>query len=212
MNNNKVNDNQIPEQFIISIEGKPYVLYAGLLHVASEQSLRELSVTINQIPSEENGYLAIMQAKAITNTGATFIDFGDANPASVGDDTIVPHLIRVASTRAKARVLRDAYAITMTSLEELSLSKTTNGTNPPPKPAPTVTPVPKENPTEEPMTTKQKHVLESLARQLHFGRNDYLNHKISSLTKADASRKIDELSNLVKTNRLNLKHPQENIG
>ncbi len=60
----------------------------------------------------------------MTSDGSVFIDVGDASPDSVGADKFVPHLLRVASTRAKARVLRDAYGIAMTSVEELVTNRT----------------------------------------------------------------------------------------
>lgn len=109
----------VPDQFVLFIERKAFVLYAGLLHVAQEEGIKELSVSIAQVPSAENGHTAIAMAKAITSDGSVFVDVGDASPTSVGADKFIPHLLRVASTRAKARVLRDAYAISMTSVEEL---------------------------------------------------------------------------------------------
>lgn len=96
----------VPEQFVVLIEGKPFVLYAGLLHVAQDEESHARSVSMEQIPNYENGHTAIASAKAVTSKGSVFIDVGDASPVSVGADKFVPHLLRVASTRAKARVLR----------------------------------------------------------------------------------------------------------
>jgi hypothetical protein len=179
----------VPEQFVVLIEGKPFVLYAGLLHVAQEEEIKELSVSIKQIPPCENGHTAIPTAKAVTSKGSVFIDLGDASPESVGADKFIPHLLRVASTRAKARVLRDAYGIAMTSIEEL-ITVRPNGRyfgNSPQSNGPTL--VPKK---DEVATDKQMYVLHSLAKQLNFSGDEL--SKLNSLTKAQASQKITELS------------------
>jgi uncharacterized protein YehS (DUF1456 family) len=55
-----------------------FVLYAGLLHVAQEEGIKELSVSIQQIPSIENGHTTIASAKAVTSDGSVLIDVGDA--------------------------------------------------------------------------------------------------------------------------------------
>jgi hypothetical protein len=180
----------VPEQFAILIEGKPFVLYAGLLHVAQEEEIQELSVSIKQIPNCENGHTAIVSAKAVTSKGSVFIDVGDACPESVGADKFIPHLLRVASTRAKARVLRDAYGIATTSIEELMIGGTSNGrdgSHNPQSKRPTL--VPKK---VEVATDKQMHVLHSLAKRLNFSSEE--SYKLNSLTKAQASQKITELS------------------
>ena len=192
----------VPEQFILLIEGKPVVLYAGLLHVAQEEGIKELSVSIQQIPSIENGQTAIASAKAVTSDGSVFIDVGDASPESVGAEKFIPHLLRVASTRAKARVLRDAYGITMTSVEELVTDRTppraedSHGAQ---RTRPTLVSKRDEPATEayigfgdEPATDKQMMVLHSLALQLSFTDADI--SKLDSLTKQQASQTITELS------------------
>lgn len=51
-----------------------------------------------------------------------FTDYGDCNPNNVGSK-IIPHLIRMASTRVKARVMKDFCNIGMCSFEELNPDK-----------------------------------------------------------------------------------------
>lgn len=110
----------INEKFIINLQGKNFVTYEGLLDLAHQKNLNSIDVEIVQIPTNENSMTAICRATATTNNGR-FSDIGDASPQSV-NTRIAPHLIRMASTRAKARVLRDLTNVGMTSVEELELT------------------------------------------------------------------------------------------
>src|SRR6185312_9477289 len=96
---------RIKKEFIVNRQGKEFVLYAGLLDAAHQEGLDQLSVEVVALPSEANNWTAVMRATVHTTRG-TFCDIGDANPANVGK-MIVTHIIRMASTRAKARALRD---------------------------------------------------------------------------------------------------------
>jgi hypothetical protein len=75
-------------------------------------------VEILQYPTQENEKTAICRAKAVTSMGDIFSDIGDANPTNC-NYKVAKHLLRMASTRAKARCLRDLTNIGMTCLEEL---------------------------------------------------------------------------------------------
>ena len=99
------------------VGSKDVVLYAGLLSQAHEEGLAKVRTSILQIPTEDNGRLAIIKAEVETSKGL-FEAIGDACPENV-DDFLAPHLIRVAETRAKARALRDAVNIGVVSFEEL---------------------------------------------------------------------------------------------
>lgn len=108
---------KINEKFIVNLKGKDFVTYEGLLDLAHQEGLVSIDVELLQIPSKENGDIAI--AKAIAKTkDRTFVDIGDAGPNSV-NSMIKPHIIRMASTRAKARALRDLTNVGMTAIEEL---------------------------------------------------------------------------------------------
>ncbi len=110
----------VKEQFIIKIAGKDYVTYEGLLDLAHNLKLKSIEVNLLQIPNQENDLTAICEARATTEDGQVFVDLGDASPISVRSN-FVPHIIRMASTRAKARALRDLTNVGMTALEELAL-------------------------------------------------------------------------------------------
>lgn len=97
---------------------KEVVTYPGLLSKAHDEGLAQVKTTLLQIPTDENHQTAIAKAVVETSKGR-FEALGDANPENV-NSFIVPHLIRMAETRAKARALRDAVNIGVVSFEELN--------------------------------------------------------------------------------------------
>ena len=109
----------LDERFIVTIEGKDFVIYSGLLDYAHQKGLKSIEVELLQYPTKENNNFAISKATVIARNGDTFVDIGDANPANC-NAKVVKHLLRMSSTRAKARALRDFTDIGYTALEELS--------------------------------------------------------------------------------------------
>lgn len=105
------------EEYMIERGGRRFVLYAGLLEEAHARGLRSIETELLQVPSAENGEVAIARAVIRTEEGK-FSGIGDASPQNVGR-AIAPHIIRMAETRAKARALRDAINVGVTALEEL---------------------------------------------------------------------------------------------
>lgn len=108
---------KIDSRFIVNLKGKDFVTYEGLLDLAHQEGLISIEVELLQIPTKGNGDIAIAKAVAKTKD-KTFVDIGDAGNNSV-NSMIKPHIIRMASTRAKARALRDLTNIGMTAIEEL---------------------------------------------------------------------------------------------
>lgn len=106
------------KEFIIERQGKNFVLYAGLLEEAHEQGLKEITTTLIQLPTSENGNVAVCHAVVETEKGR-FTGLGDASLENVSSMMRV-HLIRMAETRAKARALRDAVNVGVAALEELA--------------------------------------------------------------------------------------------
>ncbi len=96
---------------------KEVVTYPGLLSKAHEEGLQRIATKLVQVPTDENARTAIAKALVETKKGR-FEGIGDASPENV-NGFIVPHLIRMAETRAKARALRDAVNIGIVSFEEL---------------------------------------------------------------------------------------------
>lgn len=107
------------DEFMITRQGKQYVLFAGLLDEAHSRGLKGIDTELIQVPNADNGNIAIIKATVEMEDGRVFSGIGDASPENVGRN-IAPHVIRMAETRAKARALRDAVNVGSTALEELS--------------------------------------------------------------------------------------------
>lgn len=128
-------DKNIPrlkDGFLKNIKGKDFVLYAGVLDLATQKGLLKLEVELLQYPTKENGNEAICHAVAEGKNGEVFADIGDANPNNC-TEMIAKHLIRMASTRAKGRALRDMCNIGIACLEELESMDDVVGSAAPPK-------------------------------------------------------------------------------
>ena len=110
---------KLDDRFITSIKNKDFVLYVGVLDLATQKGLLKLEVELLQFPTKENGNEAICRAVAEGKHGEVFSDIGDANPSNC-HSMIAKHLIRMASTRAKGRALRDMCNIGIACLEELA--------------------------------------------------------------------------------------------
>jgi hypothetical protein len=101
-------------KWVKQIHGKDFIQYEGLLAMAHEKGLQELSAVFISVTAD----LALAAAHAFFKDGRKFWDAGDATPDNVHFG-VKPHFARVALTRAKARVLRDALNIGMVAVEEL---------------------------------------------------------------------------------------------
>jgi len=93
---------RVPEEFIKPLQGKDFILYGGLVHLATDMGLRGITTALVQLPSEENGNVTIVKATARAvrkidgeEVGFQFEGYGDASPLSVSK-MILPHAIRMA--------------------------------------------------------------------------------------------------------------------
>lgn len=114
----------LKEEHVQNIRGKDHIKYPGRLHLAHERWVDNdgpgfsLVVEEKQLPTEDNGMFAAVKARLSCPVGI-FEDVGDASPQSVGTN-IAPHVLRMASTRAKSRVLGAALNIGEAAVEEFS--------------------------------------------------------------------------------------------
>lgn len=109
---------------------KETIAYAEILKIAHEEGLKSIATELLLQPSEANGRLCIVKATVETDRGR-YEGLGDADPRNV-EDFLLPHLIRVAETRAKARALRDAVNVGIISVEELDGVSPSRSPNPGP--------------------------------------------------------------------------------
>lgn len=107
----------VDKKYIVNLQGKDFVTFSGLLDLAHQQGLVGVDENIVQIPTNDNGLVAVVQAKVTTEKGV-FSGIGDASPDNVGK-MVAKHLLRMASTRAIARALRVATNVGITAFEEL---------------------------------------------------------------------------------------------
>jgi len=98
-------------------ESREVVRYAGLLSLAHEEGLKRIDTQLVQLPTEENGLVAVASAIVETEKGS----FSATADATLGNTNHRMHrfLPALAETRAKARALRDAVNIGVVALEEL---------------------------------------------------------------------------------------------
>jgi len=89
----------------INLKGKQYATFNSVLDEAHKQGLECIATSLLQAPTKESP-VCIVQAKVKTSKGE-YNGIGDAAPTNVGK-MIVPHLIRMAETRAIGRALRFA--------------------------------------------------------------------------------------------------------
>jgi hypothetical protein len=108
----------ISKEFIVHLKGKDYPVFAGVLDAATKAGLRSLTTRVVQIPAPENGHLAVVMARAEFEDGRVFEDVGDCSPQSTSPQ-LASASLRLASTRAKGRVLRDSINVGQTMFEEL---------------------------------------------------------------------------------------------
>lgn len=111
---------KVKDEYVITRQGKLMVLYPGLLDLAHEMGLAGINTQIVQLPTKENGMVAVVAARVFMDAGEkaadgallqrSFDGVGDASPENVSRN-IAPHLLRMAETRAKARALRDAVNV-----------------------------------------------------------------------------------------------------
>lgn len=101
---------KVKQSGIMNIRGKEVATYPAMIDYAHQCGMQSLEVAVLQFPQASNDMRAICAARLVTSGGQVFADIGDASPDNVPKGC-VDSFVRIASTRAKSRVLSDAFNI-----------------------------------------------------------------------------------------------------
>lgn len=109
------------EAYTVKLKGSTFIRYAGLLTLAHEKGQLSIATELQTLDRDKGFVLFKSTATVTLKDGSTvsFTGWGDATPKNV-NKMIIPHLIRMAETRAKARALRDLVGCPYTAIEELN--------------------------------------------------------------------------------------------
>jgi hypothetical protein len=100
---------------IVDLKGRQYVKYNGLLALAKKEGRVDIIVEKDSIDMAKKS--AVMKA-TVTGPRGQSVDYGDATPSNCSK-MVAEAFVRMASTRAKARALRDYLGCGLTAIEEL---------------------------------------------------------------------------------------------
>ena len=101
-------------RYIVTIQGKPFATFPGLLTLARQRGLQALKVPWTCDDAE----LSLAEATAVFPFG-TFQEGRGRQPDECHQE-VAPHFRRVACTHAAARALRLALGVEVCSVEELA--------------------------------------------------------------------------------------------
>jgi hypothetical protein len=106
-----------------------FVYLRGLLRIAHERGIKRTNSRVVQAPSKDHPVAVVTYGYEFED-GAYFEASADAHSKNV-KESMVPYLTANAEARAKARALRDAFRISLCSVEEIGSVETTNEENDP---------------------------------------------------------------------------------
>lgn len=189
---------------IAKIKGKDFVSYEAKLDYAHQYGMKSLEVTPVLLPSEATGERLVCQARLVREDGGIFIDIADATPDNIPKGCVDSY-IRIASTRAKSRVIEDAYNVSGHFLGQMNVPE--NNMSHVQAIDAKFTNITEENPQymqakndgggTKPATDRQLHLIKSLASQQSLSlsglANDMFHKSIAELQGSEASQMIKRL-------------------
>lgn len=149
-------DKKIPRDLIMSYQGKPYILKAGLEWKANYLfGGGNYGVSTDIVEKTTDTVLA--KATLKTRDGVEFSNYGEASKANVSNPAMQKYMLHLAITRAECRVLRMATACGYTSWDEMDMEGERTKQTPV---LPTGT---------EPATPEQIKVLQGMGKEIKEG-------------------------------------------
>lgn len=113
----------IPQQFVMKLGDKPYVMKAGLLFMAKKMGVKGIVVKHLHwsFAKDDMAGVAICEATVTLSDGSVYTDIGVAHKENTNQMIVKGgNLDHMASTRASNRALRLATACGMCSIEEIA--------------------------------------------------------------------------------------------
>ena len=111
---------KLDERFIIKIENKDFVQYAGLLDLGHQKGISQIEVEPIQLPNPDNGNFAICKATVVSKNGESFTDIGDATPQNCNSKVSQASACGWPALERSPGHCRSFTNIGMTCLEELA--------------------------------------------------------------------------------------------
>lgn len=116
-------DQRIPKNLMMSMNGKPFVLKAGLEWKANQLfGLGNWSLKTEIVEYDRKENYALVKAAVVFNE-QVYENYGEASKENVSNTAMHKYMLHMAVTRAEARALRVATACGFTAVEELEESK-----------------------------------------------------------------------------------------
>ncbi len=205
---------QLNPDYIVQINGKSFVKYAGLLEEVEDRGgLTRLDVEVIQFPAEVNGNTAVCLAK-VEMDGKFYSDIGEASIKTLNPQ-VADYLLSMASTRAKGRALRNAISVGICCLEEIrsfndvvseeplpekkpvQTKSTTQPTTQPPTQSPAKSKSSSTNTELKLITPAQEKAIIGMAKRQNIDPaklcEEMFNAKLKMLPRQDASKVIEHL-------------------
>jgi hypothetical protein len=104
---------------LILLSGSWYVTHAGLVRLAKRSHCSGIDVQpVSELSNQSTGRYTFRATVYKSNRSRGFVGYGDADPSNVSS-LVRGAEMRLAETRAVNRALRKAYAVGLSSIEEL---------------------------------------------------------------------------------------------
>lgn len=154
-------------------KGKDFVYLRGLEKLARARGVREKQVKVHCTPTADN-MIAVVSVSYVFSDGARWESVADCTAKSAKEG-FAKYLTAMAESRAKARALRDAFGISLCSVEEIAVAQQEVD----------------EEEKSPPITDVQKHTINSFMKDKNKTMDDV--RKLLELPKLDKLEDLDRV-------------------